>query len=601
MNLHNFHIPVMGIAYTLESPIKVGHFGISSVVSIMDDEIIEKMNSFYSEKFNRPYLEISKKIQDYRAKRITSYLDLMEGIVAEKFEAFKKELSESKTSLEDFIATLPKKSEIKNRLQSFINDNISIPEGIQHFLDQNFHPGKVDVNIMTKVDRENYVKSELLPQEMNDAHSALRGFANSKLDSSLILSAGLNPRLVSYMETFEDFYPNATGQIKKKVALKVSDFRSALIQGNYMAKKGIWVSEFRVESGLNCGGHAFATEGLLLGPILQEFNDRKEELAQSMQQLVVDALTSKGKPVPTEDLAFKITVQGGIGTAEEQEFMLDHYKVDSVGWGTPFLLVPEATTVDQETMTLLANAKEKDLYLSDISPLGVPFNTVRNTSNDYWKKKRINENKAGSSCPKKFLAMDKEYSMEGICSASKTYQDKKLGELELQRDELDPIEFQKKKDVITDKSCLCVGLSNAALMKNGLKVKGQQQGVVICPGPNMAYYDREYSLSTMMKHINGTIPSITPSTRPNMFIKEIYAYLSYFKNDIEAKMEGINKAQTRKLTQFADNLLAGIQYYRNLFAEHTQFLSEKVINQLDEISYELEEIKNTKLSMEVYA
>lgn len=50
----------------------------------------------------------------------------------------------------------------------------------------------------------------------------------------------------------------------KKVVIKVSDYRSALIQGKYLAKKGIWVSEFRIESGLNCGGHAFATDGYLL-------------------------------------------------------------------------------------------------------------------------------------------------------------------------------------------------------------------------------------------------------------------------------------------------------------------------------------------------
>ena len=39
---HTFHIPVMGLAYTIDSPIRVGQFGISSVVSITDDELIEK-------------------------------------------------------------------------------------------------------------------------------------------------------------------------------------------------------------------------------------------------------------------------------------------------------------------------------------------------------------------------------------------------------------------------------------------------------------------------------------------------------------------------------------------------------------------------------
>ncbi len=57
--------------------------------------------------------------------------------------------------------------------------------------------------------------------------------------------------------------------------LKVSDFHSAAVQGKFLAKRGLWVSEFRIESGLNCGGHAFATKGQLLGPILEEFQQKR--------------------------------------------------------------------------------------------------------------------------------------------------------------------------------------------------------------------------------------------------------------------------------------------------------------------------------------
>ena len=49
--------------------------------------------------------------------------------------------------------------------------------------------------------------------------------------------------------------------------------------------------------------------------------------------------------------------------------LLDHYDVDAVGGVLRFFLVPEATSVDDETRKLLADAKEKDLYLSNISPL----------------------------------------------------------------------------------------------------------------------------------------------------------------------------------------------------------------------------------------
>ena len=83
-----------------------------------------------------------------------------------------------------------------------------------------------------------------------------------------------------------------------------------------------------------------------------------------------------------------------------------------------FLLVPEATSVDIETRKLLADAKEEDLYLSNISPLGVPFNTIKGTTNDF-KSQRIASGKAGSSCPKKYLALSKRIQTKGTCTASK--------------------------------------------------------------------------------------------------------------------------------------------------------------------------------------
>src|SRR5690606_16709332 len=208
-------------------------------------------------------------------------------------------------------------------------------------LENHLTPGAIDVNIMTKIDKENFIKNEQLPVIYNDAHASLRGFANSKLSSSVVLSAGMNPRLFSYFESFIDFFPNENGELKKKIILKVSDYRSAMIQGNFLAKKGLWVSEYRIESGLNCGGHAFATNGFLLGPIMEEFKQKKNELIQSSYELFVNALIQKEIKVPQTPLEIKITVQGGVGTAEEHEFLLENYKIDSVGWGSPFLLVPE--------------------------------------------------------------------------------------------------------------------------------------------------------------------------------------------------------------------------------------------------------------------
>ena len=597
--LHTFHIPVMGLAYTIDSPIRVAKYGISSVISIMDDELIEKMNAFYSKKFDVPYQEITQKIHDYRAERITSYLNLVDKIVKEKFENFKTELSESKSALENYIAMLPNKSEIKIGLQNLLEDGVAFKENIKSYLEKNLYPGDIDVNIMTKLDKDNFIKDEQLPIAFNDAHAALRGFVNSTVESSVVLSAGMNPRLYSYFESFPDFFPDLNNKLRKKITLKVSDFRSAMIQGNFLAKKGLWVSEYRIESGLNCGGHAFATEGFLLGPILEEFKQKKDQLIQSAHELMVKALGQKEMHIPEQPLDLIITVQGGVGTAEEHDFLMENYNANSVGWGTPFLLVPEATSVDKDTRKLLAGAKEDDLYLSHISPLGIPFNTLRGTTNEKFKLKRIEQNKAGSSCPKRFLALSKEYDAKGICSASKKFQDLKLDELQLQKDTLSDEIFEKKKSNITERACLCVGLANASYLENDIEIKGQAQGVIICPGPNMAYFDKEVSLSEMVQHIYGNASVLTVTDRPNLFVKELKMYLDYLKNEIQDVTEEITLGQIKKWNSFKNNLLQGIEYYEDLFSVTPFFESTKkeILRQFDFYKNELIEFKIPELKM----
>ncbi|SHH46927.1 hypothetical protein [Flavobacterium johnsoniae] len=596
--LHTFHIPVMGLAYTIDSPIRVAQYGISSVIALADDDLIEKMRNFYSTKFNIPYEEITQKLHDYRAERITSYLNLVDKIVKEKFENFKTELAESKTALENFMSMLPNTSDIKKGFQNLLDDGIAFKENIQNYIETHLFPGEIDVNIMTKLDKDNFVKNEQLPIEFNDAHAALRGFANSNLASSVVLSAGMNPRLFGYFENFKDFFPNENNELKKKIILKVSDFRSAMIQGNFLAKKGLWVSEYRIESGLNCGGHAFATDGLLLGTILEEFKQKKDQLIQSAHDLMIKALQAKNQYFPENPLELKITVQGGVGTAEEHEFLLDEYQVDSVGWGSPFLLVPEATSVDKETRNLLMNAKEDDFYLSNISPLGVPFNTLKGTTNEFFKQKRIHENKAGSSCPKKFLALSKEYDPHGICTASKKYQDIKLEELEAKKDTLSAEEFEKSKIKITEKSCLCVGLANASYLENDIKIKGQAQGVVICPGPNLAYFDQEVSLKEMIQHIYQG-KSVLRTDRPNLFVKELKMYVDYFRNEIETISGEVTAMQIKKWNSFKTNILEGIEFYQNLFSSTFYFKADetKIKNQFDFYKTELNAIQIPTLEL----
>ena len=562
MNKHSFHIPVMGIGFTIDTPLKVSHLGIDSVISLVDDILIEKLRKMYCEKFELPYQEISDKLEDFRAKRITSYLNLINDVAQKKFTDLINSAHETAKEIKEYLSLLPNASHLKEEFENLTSGDFSVAE-IKKWLKENLYMGSIDVNIMTKVDKDNYTKNDKLPTEFNDAHAALRGYANSDLNSSVILSAGMNPRLYSYMENFDDFFPDGNGNIKKKIVLKVSDYRSALIQGKFLAKKGIWVSEYRIESGLNCGGHAFATDGYLMGPIMAEFRDNKQAYINEIHDILIPALANKGREVPKQNLSLKITAQGGVGTAEEHQFLMDHYKVDSVGWGTPFLLVPEATTVDKATLDKLVAAKEEDLYLSDISPLGVPFHNLRGNTKDMEKFKNIDKDRPGSSCPKKFVALNKDYSEKGLCTASRQYQHLKIKELDAL--DLTEKEYTGKFNKITEKSCTCVGLGTSALLAYGLDTKTEGTGVSICPGPNMAYYSKIMTLKEMVDHIYGRGNVITRTDRPHMFIKELGIYLDYLKNRIEESRESMNKKQEKYLLTFTHNLNEGITYYQQLF------------------------------------
>ena len=69
---HTFHIPVMGTGFTIDTPLKVARYGVSSVIQIVDDVLIEQMRKFHSELAGESYEEIPDKAEDARARRITA-------------------------------------------------------------------------------------------------------------------------------------------------------------------------------------------------------------------------------------------------------------------------------------------------------------------------------------------------------------------------------------------------------------------------------------------------------------------------------------------------------------------------------------------------
>ena len=575
---HTFHIPVMGTAFTADSPLKVAHYGINTVIALADDVLLERLRKYYSDLNDIYYDEIKNNTVDYRAERITAYLDMVNKIVSDKFDEFTASTKDKFEEVKKYFAMLPDSSAVKREFNKLIENSFSF-EDLSVWLKDNLSMGSIDVNIMTKVDKKNYYKKEELPSKYNDAHAGLRGYANSDLASSVIFSAGMNPRLYGYIAHFDDFFPDASGYIKKKIILKVSDYRSAIIQGKFLAKKGLWISEYRIESGLNCGGHAFATDGYLMGPILAEFRDRRQELVDELYAICKTALEANGKVVPNDTLAVTITAQGGVATAEEHDFLIDHYKLDTVGWGTPFLLVPEATTVDKATMKQLQEAKEKDLYLSNVSPLGVPFNNLRNSSKDVEKFQKIEEGKPGSPCPRKFLALSDEYGTQGVCTASRLFQKNKIEEKGI-------------SDKITEKTCLCMGLAATAVINYGVETR-ESKGVSICPGPNMAYFNQELSLQDMSHHIYTGDEGVVRTDRPHMFVNELGMYLKYLSEKIEEHKEDWGRKSGRYLNGFTTNMNEGISYYQEMFSsigDTFNSVKESAINSLNDAATSMQKM-----------
>ena len=591
--LHKFHIPVMGLGFSIDTPVKTAHYGIDSVISIVDDDLVEKMRKFHSANAGIEFHPITTKVEDYRAKRITAYLNLVDDLVAENFKDLKNSYGDDQGEFQKYIDLLPEDSDVKAEYEKNSGNN-SLDE-IKDSLLSKIRCGSIDVNIMTKVDKANYDKDEKLPAKFNDAHAALRGYANSKLKSSIVLSAGMNPRLYSYFEEFEDFYPDKNGALNKKIILKVSDYRSALIQGKFLAKKGLWVSEYRIESGLNCGGHAFATEGFLMGPILAEFKKNRQILIDITHEIYKEALAKKDKPVPAKPLELIITAQGGVGSYEEQQFLLDNYDIDSVGWGTPFLLVPEATNVDEETRALLSEAKEDDLYLSRISPLGVPFNSIRGNTKDIEKYRDAIEGRPGSACPKKYLQSNTEFGDKPICTASRKYQSKKIEQLETQN--LDNNDFEKEYQKVIEKACLCIGLATSALKNSGAADKVDGDGVLVCPGPNLAYFSSIVSLREMIDHIYGRTNLIIRKDRPNMFMKELKLYLDYLKEEIAAEAGTPSGNRLKYYESFCANISDGIDYYRELFSSSNKKLFKFKFAILKDLEYLEEEFGGIRQKM----
>lgn len=408
---------------------------------------------------------------------------------------------------------------------------------------------------------DNYRNGEKLAPEFADAMAALHGYAESDLHSAVVLSAGFNRRLARYIEQFPDFHADKSGRFRKRITLKVSDFRSAFTQAKMFARSGLWISEYRIESGLNCGGHTFSTDGYLMGPVLQEFTARREELRATVYEVYAKAAAERNLPVPAAP-TFRLSAQGGVGTAEEHRFLLEHYQIDSVGWGSPFLLVRECVNMDSDTMQKLAEAGPDQIMSTGASPLGVPFSNLTNSAAEISKHRIVESGRPGSPCPKGFLKFNTEFTELPICTASTQHKRLKLAEIDVQ--ELDAEERNLARTEVTERACICRDLSGSLAQNCRIGAERKRQTPAVCPGPNLVYFTGIATLRNMVDHVYGRISLLKTRTRPHMFVNELKLYLADLAEKLvgEARSRGSRGAE--ELRTYADNLRAGIEYYRSL-------------------------------------
>ncbi len=574
----------MGTGYSIDTPLRVARYGITSVISLVDDVLIEQMRRHHSLAAGLAYEAIGGREEDARARRITAYLNLLDELVRRQVEALRASPFETGSEITRYFELLPDSS-LKQAYRDMLAADPAVRAPLQEELRRRAIPGGIDVNIMTKVDRLPQLRGQSLPSEQSDALSALRGYARSRLRSAIVFSAGLNPRLYAYLSQFDDFFPGADGDLKKRIILKVSDYRSAEVQGRYLAKRGLWVSEYRIESGLNCGGHAFPTNGLLLGPILETFRERRADLASSLHETYIAALASHGRPLPDGRLGIRVTVQGGIGTAGENDLLLNHYRVDGTGWATPFMLVPEVVNVDADTLGKLAAAGEGDVFLSDSSPFGLPFWSLRRSASEESRLRRIAAGRPGADCPKGYVRLNTEFPGEPLCTAAAAYQRRKLGRLP-EEDLSDEARAAAREKVLA-KACICHDLAGAATLRLGIDPRATPS---VCCGPNIVNFSKVATLEEMVGHIYGLLSLPMAAERPHMFLKELGLYIDYLRGEMEKYRLRLTSRSPKDFREFRDNLRAGIDYYRRQAEGFIQDRKEKFHHDLKSLQEELEKL-----------
>lgn len=102
-----------GISFYSRHSYKSSKIRISSVVSIIEDQMIEQMRAVICKNEDLPYIEIKKDEEDYRARRITAYLNVLDIVLQKQMVQLKKEKFDEDQMINQYFEMLPDYSSSK--------------------------------------------------------------------------------------------------------------------------------------------------------------------------------------------------------------------------------------------------------------------------------------------------------------------------------------------------------------------------------------------------------------------------------------------------------------------------------------------------------
>ena len=278
-------------------------------------------------------------------------------------------------------------------------------------------------------------------------------------------------------------------------------------------------------------------------------------------------------------------MQGGIGTAAEDDFLLRYYLLDGTGWATPFLLVPEVTNVDRNQLEkLLRPARrrlpERQLAVgrsllepAHVGERGGPPPAQRSPASPE------------APAPRAMRQFNTEFTEAPICTASRTYITRKLEHLAEENLTEEQLAFTRQS--VLAKSCICHDLAGGVTLNYDIDPTATP---AICCGPNIVNFSKIATLEEMVGHIYGRLCLLANSERPNMFVQELRLYVEHLHQEIKRFSIGLSRRPQGYFATFKENLLAGVDYYRGLAKQFIDDQRGRFLEELESLQAEIERV-----------